>query len=365
MDPAELVIHTDAFGALAVRVPPDKADEVRLLAHQAALYSARAKGRGTRRAYASAWKQYRAWCDGLGLDPLSGDAGIVGLYVAKAAETLLVPTLRVHLAAIALAHRLAGRFIDTRHPRIAMVLEGVARTKGAWARRQAAPVLPDTLAGMLAAQPAGALGVRNRAMLLIGFGAALRRSELVGLGVDDVEEVPGRGLRVLVRFSKGDQTGRGREVGVCVSDDAALCPLRAWRAWMELRRRLAIAGGRDKDGREYPPPLFCRVLKNGVLAPYPLSGKAVERLVNGAAVKLGLADARRYTGHSLRAGLLTAAAEENAELHHLMKHAGQTRAETTVKYLRSRDLWKNNVTERVFVRRSFVAKAVAGEAAGD
>ena len=86
---------------------------------QAAVWATRARGEGTLRAYRSAWKHYTAWCDRLGFAPLAGDAEVVGLYLVKAAERLKVPTLRVHLAAIAEAHRLAGVPVYLKHPRIA------------------------------------------------------------------------------------------------------------------------------------------------------------------------------------------------------------------------------------------------------
>ena len=138
------------------------------------------------------------------------------MYAVRCADRgLTVASLRVHLAAIGAAHRLAGVALDLRHPRLVMVLEGIARDKGTRPRGKAAAG-PDVLRLMLATRPSPAtpLGARDRALLLLGFGAALRRSELAGLALGDVTPVPGRGLRVLVRRSKTDQRGAGQEVAV-------------------------------------------------------------------------------------------------------------------------------------------------------
>ena len=222
LPPGALILHTSLFGPLRVPDGAGRAAELEELSRRAAVYATRARGEGTRRAYRSAWRQYEAWCHSLGREPLSADPDTIAMYVVRCADAgagrggLAVSSIRVHLAAIRTAHLLAGRSLDLRHPRLAMVIEGVTRSKGTRPQRQAAPAVPDVLRRMLAKLPAGrgtrlALDARDRAMLLLGFGAALRRSELVALCLGDVETVPGRGLRVLVRRSKTDQQGQGQE----------------------------------------------------------------------------------------------------------------------------------------------------------
>ena len=174
-------------------------------------------------------------------------------------------------------------------------------------------------------------------MLLLGYGGALRRSELVALNVGDVTEVPQRGLRLLVRRSKTDQRGHGEEIAIWSATDPAFCPVHAWQAWLAMR-----------DDADTEAPLFCGVLKNGRVTGKRLSDKAVERLVGASAEALRLPRSERYTGHSLRAGLATAAGEEDAQLHDIMRQTRHRSVETARKYLRSRDLWRNNVTERIF-----------------
>jgi integrase len=335
-----VVLETGLFGRLTVAADPARADELRELAAQAAVWATRARGEGTLRAYRSAWKHYAAWCERLGFAPLTGDAEIIGLYLVKAAERLTVSTLRVHLAAIATAHRLAGVPVDLKHPRIALVLDGLARSQADRTVRQAAPIPLDALPRLLAVQPDGPLGLRNRAMLLIGYGAALRRSELVALRIGEVTRHPDRGVEVAVRRSKTDQHGRGDAVAIWASTDPAVCALRALDAW------LAVRGARRSED-----PLFCGVLKNGRVTGKSLSDKAVARLVKESAAKADLPEPTRFSGHSLRAGLATAAAEEEAQLHDIMRQTRHKSTEVARRYLRSRDRWRNNVTEKLFRRR--------------
>ncbi|HYH40131.1 MAG TPA: tyrosine-type recombinase/integrase [Azospirillum sp.] len=337
---AGVAVETGLFGRLVVPADPARAAEIRELAGQAAAWATRARGPGTLRAYRSAWTQYTAWCARLGFAPLTGEAEIIGLYLVKAAERLTVPTLRVHLAAIATAHRLAGVPVDLKHPRIALVLDGLARGQANRTVRQAAPILLDALPRLLAAQPDGALGVRNRAMLLIGYGAALRRSELVALRVADVVRIPDRGVEVTVRRSKTDQHGRGDGVAIWTAADPDLCVLRTLDAWLAVRGAL-----RPED------PLFCGVLKTGRVTGKPLSDKAVARLVKDSAARAGLPEPARFSGHSLRAGLATAAAEQEAQLHDIMRQTRHKSTEVARRYLRSRDRWRNNVTEKLFRHR--------------
>ena len=207
-----LVVSTGILGDLVLpegAFDPDRADEIRELAAQAAVYATQARGPGTLRAYRSAWRQYDAWCVRLGLPALSGDPRLVGMYLTAAAERLAAATLQVHLAAIVTAHRLVGLSLDPGHPSIALLLDGIRRRKGTRPARQATPISPAMLARMVGAQPGTPLGLRNRAILLAGFGGALRRSEIVGLDVGDLEFVDGRGVVLTVRRSKTDQHGAG------------------------------------------------------------------------------------------------------------------------------------------------------------
>ena len=346
-----LTLHTDLLGDLQVPGGAGRAAELEALAARAALYATRARGPGTRRVYRSAWRGFEAWCRSLGHEPIAGDPELIALYATRRADQkVAVSTLRVDLAAIRTAHLLAGVPLDMRHPRLAMVMEGITRARGTRPGRQAAPAVPDVLRLLLAAckPPGAALGARDRAMLLLGFGAALRRSELVALQLRDAETMPGRGVRLLVRWSKTDQQGEGQHVAVWANvADPLLCPVRALEAWLDHRNRARDLDGSAAESARQQRPLFCAVTKAGRPTGAILSDKAVARLVKAAALKAGL-DPERYSGHSLRAGLATAAGDAGAALPDLMRHTRHKSTQVALAYLRPADLWRNNVTQRVF-----------------
>ncbi|MEN0077353.1 MAG: tyrosine-type recombinase/integrase [Paracraurococcus sp.] len=348
-DKDDLSLETDLFGTLVVPQGAGRAETLRELAGRAALYATRARSEGTRRAYRSAWRAYAAWCRSLGRDPLAGDAETIAMYaVRRADDGLSVASLRVHLAAIQAAHRLAGLSLDPRDPRLGMVMEGITRSKGLRPRRRAAAAGPESLRLMLAACPLDTTprGARDRAMLLLGFAAALRRSEVTNLALGDVEMVPGRGLRLLLRRSKTDPRGSGEEVAVCANPrDSGFCPVAALARWLAVRRQAPdLTRGRSDAER----PLFCAITRRGQVTGAGLSDKAVWRLVKRAAAEGGLPDPGRYSGHSLRAGLATAAAEAGAGLADVMRQTRHKSSEVALGYLRPEDLWRNNVTGRVF-----------------
>jgi hypothetical protein len=248
------------------------------LAADTARYAEKASGDGTRRAYGSAWDAFAAWCQLHGLEPLAGDPGIVALYLtARAKAGLAVSSLGVARAAIRARHKMAKVPLDLDDPRITLVMRGITNAKGKRPKRKAAPAVPALLRRMLAACPfpnspdgsAEALAARHRAMLPIGFGAGLRRSELVALTVGDVTIVPARGLTVFVARAKSDQQGEGRLIAIHANPkEPDFCPVVAFQRWRAVR-----AAGPDweppdglapeawRQGR----PLFCGVGKAGIL----------------------------------------------------------------------------------------------------
>jgi len=366
---APVTLHTTLLGPLTLPAGVARAGgaahagDLEELARRAALYATRAKGDGTRRTYRSAWRQYEAWCRSLGREPLAGEPDTLAMYVVRLADQgLAVSSIRVALAAIATAHRLAGIALDLRHPRFAMVLEGITRSTGVRPRRQAAPAVPGVLRLMLSSRGAPADGhrpddartaraaivARDRAMLLIGFGAALRRSELVALRLGDVELVPDRGLLLTIARSKTDQHGAGQRVAVHANPaEPGFCPAAALEDWLAHRRTAPDLDWTATATARSERPLFCAVTKGGRVTGARLSDKAVARLVKESAADAGL-DPTRYSGHSLRAGLATAAGDQGAGLAELMRQTRHKSTEVALGYLRPADLWRNNVTEKVF-----------------
>ena len=346
-----LTLETSLLGRLVVPNGAARAAELEALAARAAVYATRARGPGTRRTYRSAWTAYAAWCHSLGREPLDGNPDTIAMYLVRRADDgLAVSSLQIALAAIRTAHLLASIPLDPRHPRLAMVLEGIVRSKGRRPRRRATPAGANVLRLMLATPPSPdtPLGARNRAMLLLGFAAALRRSELVALTLGDVESVPQRGLRVLVRRSKTDQQGKGQEVAIWANaGNPGFCPAAALEAWLVHRRQAKDLDWTASINLRAERPLFCGVTRSGSLTGQALSDKAVARLVKQAATAAGL-DPEKYSGHSLRAGLATEAGDQGAGLAELMRQTRHKSTDVALGYLRPADLWRNNVTRTLF-----------------
>ncbi len=278
-------VETALLGRVAVA--PERAAAVAALAGRAATYATRARADNTRTAYRSAWRQYERWCAALGFPTVHGEPRLVGLYLAAAADRLGVATLKVHLAAIAAAHRLTAVPLDLRHVVVAEEMAGIVRSKGVRPARIAAPLLVELLPPMVGTAET-TLARRDRALLLLAFGAALRRSEAAALDLADVA-ISARGVKIVVRAGKGDRERAGEEVAVLRAADVRICPAAALEAW------LARCGAA-------PGPLFQQMRKGDRIAGGRLSGRAVARAVKAAARRAGL-DPAVFSGHSPRAGL--------------------------------------------------------------
>ena len=288
---------------------------------RAASYAVASHGAGTIAAYRSAWKGWEGWCAAYGATPLPADPARVAEYVSTLADLgLSASTIGGVMAAIKRAHELAGRDFDIGF-RGRLTLKGIRNTLGRAPKHQAVAITPAQLGRMLAVVD----NPRDRAMLLIGYGAALRRSEIVGLDVRDIAVHP-RGLVVTVRRSKTDQEGLGRVVGVA-RGLPGFCPVEAFETLMASRG--------DCDGA-----LFVSQHDGA-----RLSDKAVARLVKGAAQTVGL---RGVSAHSLRAGFITAAARAGASLASLAGHARHARVDTTAGYIRAETVWDENPSVGVF-----------------
>ncbi len=195
-------------------VPAVSAEVVRHEAEAAAAFARAEKADATRRAYRSDWRRFEAWCASRGTAPLPAAPEAVAAFLAAEAAAGTKPsTLARRAAAIRYAHRLAGHESPTNAEAVRATLRGIRRTLGA-APAQKAPATASRIAAMAALAPAGTLrGLRDRALLLLGFAGAFRRSELVALRVEDLVETPD-GLRIVIRRSKTDQEGAGQEVAI-------------------------------------------------------------------------------------------------------------------------------------------------------
>lgn len=311
---------------VAVKVTGNNAPIVRSdLVDKARDYAAQARTESTRRAYRSDWRAFSAWCEAEGLEALPASPETVALYLTARAGSCKPSTLSRALAAISEAHRAAGAASPRSSGPVKAVLQGIRRAKGT-APAQKAPLSTGELRAMLAGLPEGLLGLRDRALLLVGFAGAFRRSELVALAVEDVAQVED-GLEITLRRSKTDQEGQGRKVGVPFGSSPASCPVRALRAWVEAA---GIASG----------PVFRSVDRHGHLGE-TLSPAAVALVVKRSASAAGL-EASTVAGHSLRAGLATAAAKAGRSERAIMRQTGHRSSAMVRRYIRDAELFSEN-----------------------
>lgn len=334
--------------------PPLAVANSRLPAHLDALadrardYVEAASSANTRRAYASDWKHFASWCRRQGVDMFPPDPQVVGLYITACASGTVangqqpnsVSTIERRISALTWNYRQRGQPLDRKDRHIATVMAGI-RNKHAAPPRQKEAVLPEDLIVMLETLDRGTLrGLRDRAMLLLGFAGGLRRSEVVGLDVGREQTEDGRGWveildkGMLLRL-RGKTGWREVEIGRGSSD--ATCPVIALESWLKLAR---IAHG----------PLFRRVTGRGkAVGTERLNDQEVARLVKRAALAAGvrgdLAEGERerlFAGHSLRSGLASSA---EVDERYVQKQLGHASAEMTRKYQRRRDRFRVNLTK--------------------
>ncbi|MGV0879031.1 site-specific integrase [Martelella sp. FLE1502] len=332
--------HSGPSGALSGHLAP--------LVDRARSYVEAASSTNTRRAYASDWKHFANWCRRKGLSPLPPDPETIGLYItalasgeaAPGAKPSAVSTIERRLSAIAWNYQQRGLTLDRRDRHIATVLAGI-RNRHAAPPRQKEAILPEELIAMLETLDRGTLrGLRDRAMLLIGFAGGLRRSEIVALdcGRDQTEdgrgwiEILDKGMIVTLRGKTG-----WREVEIGRGSSDLTCPVTAVETWLKL--------GRIGHG-----PLFRRVTGKGkAVGPERLKDQEVARLIKKTVLAAGirgeLPEAERkklFSGHSLRAGLASSA---EVDERYVQKQLGHASAEMTRRYQRRRDRFRVNLTK--------------------
>lgn len=325
-------MHTESPQAHLPAVTGPAAVALGTLAARARDYAGQAKAPNTLRAYRSDWGHFTAWCAEHGLESLPAAPETVALYLTQLAEAgRKASTLQRRLSAISQAHQAAGQASPTQHAAVRATWAGIRRALGTAAAGKA-PALTETVRAMVGALPDTLGGLRDRALLLLGFAGAFRRSELVGLNVEDLS-VTGAGLVVTLRRSKTDQEGTGRPVGIPYGSSADTCPVRAVQAWCAAA---GITSG----------PLFRAVNRHGQVAAGRLSDKAVALVVKRAAAAAGL-DPQHYAGHSLRAGLATSAAAAGVSERAIMRQTGHTSERMVRRYIRDGSLFRDNAAAAV------------------
>lgn len=289
------------------------------LSEAAKEYARRSNTSATTRAYARVWRAWRAWCAERGFAAIPCDPKALASYLSELAERgAAVGTIAHTLSIINVAHEMSGQPQPRYASDVKQIWKGIKKTHGKRPLRQARPLSPEELRSMVATGH-GLAGVRDRAILLLGFAAALRRSELVALNVDDLA-FDADGLVVTIRWSKVDQEGVGAIVGVRYGGDRLTCPVRAVREWLE------VSGIREDA-------VFRSVRVNGTMGETRLSDRDVVRILARSAKRSGVA-LEKLSGHSLRSGLATTAAKAGKRMDSIMRQGRWTSVSTVQRYIR-------------------------------
>lgn len=290
---------------------------------------AAAKAPQTLKAYASDWRHFDGWCVSRRLPCLPSTPAVVALYIADCASRLAPSTIARRLASISKAHQAAG-YPDSpaarHHFVIGEILKGVRRSLGV-TQKGKDPLLIADIRKMIDALPCGLTGLRDGALLLVGFAGGFRRSEIAAIAVPDLVFAEG-GVVVNLRRSKTDQEQSGRQVAIPFGREVESCPVLALRAW------LAAAGIREGA-------VFRGVDRHGRVSIHGLNADSIAPILKRAAARAGMETAN-IAGHSVRAGLVTEAALNGVAERVIAAQTGHRSISTLRRYVRTRELFGEN-----------------------
>lgn len=289
------------------------------------------------RAYRADWRDFSAWCAQNAKESLPAEPETIISYLADRATTLKVSTLTRRLATISWRHDASGFNSPTAAPLVRRTLKRLRRQYKTRINQKAPLTLP-LLKELLPLVPETLTGRRDKAILLLGFAGGFRRSELSAITLADC--TPDRqGWLILLPQSKTDQEGAGRIVPVPFGKDPDCCPILALVAWL-AEAELRAGAAAIKSG-----PLFREIDRHGNIGQGALSAKTISRIIKHYIAAAGM-DADRYSGHSLRAGLVTSAAAAGADDKTIMRTTGHKSREMVDRYVRSANIWNENAATR-------------------
>lgn len=282
----------------------------------------------TKKAYQSDYHQFENWCKVAGVKALPATPAVVAEYFSHMATSgSKASTIDRRKAAIRLAHVSAGLNDVTNHSLVQATLKGIKRSLGT-APAKKSPVLTNDVKAMIDTLDDSLKGLRDKALLLVGFTAGMRRSEIVAIDTDHVEECV-EGIRLLIPRSKTDQEGAGRVIGIRRGSNPATCPVRALNAYM-------TAAGIESGS------VFRSINRHGQVGGR-LTAQSVALVVKASAKAAGL-NPETYSGHSLRAGLVTQAAIAGVTAENIMRQTGHKSHNTVMGYIRIANVFSDNAS---------------------
>ena len=293
------------------------------------------KANNTLRAYKSDFRDFGAFCVKHGLHSLPTEPKIVSLYLTNLSKNSKMSTLKRRLVSISMVHRLKGHYLDTKHPIIIENLMGIKRVKGS-IQKGKKPILINHLKSIINAIDKEEINEikksRDKTIVLVGFGGGFRRSELISIDHDDLEFVP-EGVKITLKRSKTDQFGEGMIKGLPYFSNELYCPVINLKKWLELSN--------IKSG-----PIFRRFVKGSVLTNNRLTDQTVVLIIKDYLNLAGIEN-KNYSGHSLRSGFATVAAESGADERSIMAMTGHKTTQMVRRYIREANIFKNNALNKI------------------
>ena len=293
------------------------------------------KANNTLRAYKSDFRDFGAFCAKHGLDSLPTDPKIVSLYLTNLSKNSKMSTLKRRLVSISMVHRLKGHYLDTKHPIIIENLMGIKRVKGS-IQKGKKPILINHLKSIINVIDQQEINEikksRDKTIVLVGFGGGFRRTELISIDHEDLEFVP-EGVKITLKRSKTDQFGEGMVKGLPYFTNELYCPVINLKKWLELSK--------IKSG-----PIFRRFVKGSVLTNNRLTDQSVVLFIKDYLNLAGIEN-KNYSGHSLRSGFATVAAESGADERSIMAMTGHKTTQMVRRYIHEANLFKNNALNKI------------------
>ena len=280
------------------------------------------KAINTLRAYKADYKDFASFCLKNGFKPIPSEPKIITLYLTHLSKICKFSTLKRRLASISVIHKLSGHYIDIKHPMITENLMGIKRILGSYQKAKK-PILINELKliiNFINKEKNEKNRLKYKALILIGFSGGFRRSELVDIDYEDLDFVP-EGVKIFVKRSKTDQSGEGMIKGIPYFSNSEYCPVISLKNWIENSK-----------------------IKSGKV--FNISDKSVALIIKRYTGLAGL-DSNKYSGHSLRSGFATSAAEFGAEERNIMAMTGHKTTQMVRRYIKEANLFKNNALNKI------------------
>ena len=309
---------------------------IKALQEETLLNLQNSKANNTVRAYKSDFKDFGIFCAKNGFKSLPSEPKIVSLYLTHlSTKDAKISTLKRRLVSIGVIHKLKGHYLDTKHPAIIENIMGIKRRKGN-NQKGKKPILINDLRKIINVidqqSKEEIKKLRDRSIILIGFSGGFRRNEIVALDYDDLDFVS-EGLKINIKRSKTDQFGEGSVKALPYFDNSQYCPVASLQKLINISK---INSG----------PLFRRFLKGLKLSEKRLTDQTVALLIKEYLELAGI-DSKNYSGHSLRSGFATSAAESGAEERSIMAMTGHKTTQMVRRYIKEANLFKNNALNKI------------------